>query len=245
MDVTPWLQNPQTPHNDRIIINAWKGKISARNQQYRLDHTGRLYDIINDPRQDTNITNQQPAVTTLLTKAVNEFKADALKDYNTSNDGRPFIICHKDYRWTQVPARDGTAHGNIIRSNKFPNCSYFLNWTSTEDKITWHAQVQHSGKYRVHLYYTCKKSDVGCQIQLQFNDSTVSTKITEAHDPPEVGVKEDRVARAESYVKFFKPVVMGEMEIEAGEGELTLTVPEMPGTQGIEFRLLMFERIED
>ena len=245
MDVTPWLQNPQTPHNDRIIINAWKGKISARNQQYRLDHTGRLYDIINDPRQDTNITNQQPAVTTLLTKAVNEFKADALKDYNTSNDGRPFIICHKDYRWTQVPARDGTAHGNIIRSNKFPNCSYFLNWTSTEDKITWPAQVQHSGKYRVHLYYTCKKSDVGCQIQLQFKDSTVSTKITEAHDPPEVGAKEDRVARAESYVKFFKPVVMGEMEIEAGEGELTLTVPEMPGTQGIEFRLLMFERIED
>ena len=28
-------------------------------------------------------------------------------------------------------------------------------------------------------------------------------------------------------------------------GELTLTVPEMTGTQGIEFRLLMFERIED
>ena len=80
---------------------------------------------------------------------------------------------------------------------------------------------------------------------MQFNDSTVSTKITEAHDPPEVGVKEDRVARAESYVKFFKPVVMGEMEIEAGEGELTLTVPEMTGTQAIEFRLLMFERIED
>ena len=58
-------------------------------------------------------------------------------------------------------------------------------------------------------------------------------------------MKEDRVARAESYVKFFNLVVMGEMEIEAGEGELTLTVPEMPGTQGIEFRLLMFERIED
>ena len=38
---------------------------------------------------------------------------------------------------------------------------------------------------------------------------------------------------------------MGEMEIEAGEGELTLTVTEMPGTQGIEFRLLMFERIEN
>ena len=35
------------------------------------------------------------------------------------------------------------------------------------------------------------------------------------------------------------------MELEAGAGELTLTVPEMVGDRGIEFRLLMFERIED
>jgi hypothetical protein len=93
------------------------------------------------------------------------------------------------------------------------------------------------------LHYTCKEENVGCRVQLQFNQSTISRKITEAHDPPEVGAKEDRVVRNESYVKFFKQIELGEMDLKAGAGELTLTVPEMPGDEGIEFRLLMFQRI--
>ena len=245
MDLSAWIADPQKEHNDRIIINSWKGKISARNQQYRLDHTGRLYDISTDPKQDRNIVKEKPAIAQQLRQAVSDFKTDALSDYNTTNEGRPFVICHKDYRWTQVPARDGTPHGNIIRSNKFPNCSYFLNWTSTKDKITWPAQVQHSGRYRVYLHYTCKKENVGCRVQLSFNDSTISQKIVESHDPPVVGAKEDRFVRVESYIKFFREIDLGIMELGAGAGELSLTIPEMPGDEGIEFRLLMFERLED
>ena len=244
MDLSAWIANPQKKHNDRIIINSWKGKISARNQQYRLDHTGRLYDISNDPKQDRDIVKEQPAIAQQLRQAVSDFKTDALSDYTTTNEGRPFVICHKDYRWTQVPARDGTPHGNIIRSNKFPNCSYFLNWTSTEDKITWPAQVQHSGRYRVYLHYTCKKENIGCRVQLSFNDSTISQKIVESHDPPVVGAKEDRFVRVESYIKYFREIDLGIMELDAGAGELSLTIPEIPGDEGIEFRLLMFERLE-
>jgi hypothetical protein len=44
-------------------------------------------------------------------------------------------------------------------------------------------------------------------------------------------------------VKRFIPLDLGTMQLEAGAGELTLTVPEMPGDKGIEFRLLMFQRI--
>ena len=245
IDLTSWIADSQKEPNDRVIINAWKGKVSARNQQYRLDNTGRLYDITNDPQQDKDITDEQPEVARQLSLAVKDFTADALKGYNTTNDSRPFVICHKDYKWTQVPARDGTAHGSITRSNKFPNCSYFLNWTSTEDKITWPAEVQHSGKYRVYLHYTCRKEDIGCRVKLQFNQTTLSQQITEAHNPPEIGAKEDRFVRVESYIKFFKEIDLGIMELEAGAGELTLTVPEMVGDRGIEFRLLMFERIED
>lgn len=245
IDLSAWIADPQEEHNDRIIINSWKGRISARNQQYRLDHTGRLYDISNDPKQDRDIVKEQPAIAEKLREAIADFKTDVLSDYNTTNEGRPFVICHKDYRWTQVPARDGTAHGNIIRSNKFPNCSYFLNWISTNDKITWPAHVQHTGRYRVYLHYTCKKENVGCRVQLSFNDSTISQKIVESHDPPVVGAKEDRFVRVESYIKYFREIDLGIMELDAGAGELSLTIPEMPGDEGIEFRLLMFERLED
>lgn len=245
IDVSPWISDPSKTHNERIIINTWKGKISARNQQYRLDHVGRLYDISNDPGQEKDILDEHPDVAKLLQQAIASFQEDALQDYKTTNDARPFVICHKDYKWTQVPARDGTAHGNIVRSNKFPNCSYFLNWTSTSDKITWPAQVQHSGRYRVYLHYTCKKENVGCRVQLRFNESTIAQKINQAHDPPSIGAKEDRFVRVESYIKFFKEIELGKIDLKAGAGELTLTIPEMPGEEGIEFRLLMFERVQD
>ena len=210
-----------------------------------LDHVGRLYDISNDPGQEKDILDEHPDVAKLLQQAIASFQEDALQDYKTTNDARPFVICHKDYKWTQVPARDGTAHGNIVRSHKFPNCSYFLNWTSTSDKITWPAQVQHSGRFRVYLHYTCKQENVGCRVQLQFNESTIAQKINQAHDPPSIGAKEDRFVRVESYVKCFKEIELGEIDLTAGAGELTLTIPEMPGEEGIEFRLLMFERVQD
>ena len=60
-----------------------------------------------------------------------------------------------------------------------------------------------------------------------------------------MGAKEDRFVRVESYIKYFREIDLGIMELDAGAGELSLTIPEMPGDEGIEFRLLMFERLED
>ena len=74
-------------------------------------------------------------------------------------DNRPFLVGHPDYKITQVPARDATPHGGIKRSNKFPNCSYFTNWKSVDDKITWDVEVGKAGKYAVDVYYTCAEND--------------------------------------------------------------------------------------
>jgi len=78
---------------------------------------------------------------------------------------------------------------------------------------------------------------------LEFNGSRCSRVVNEYHDPPLIGAEDDRVVRNESYVKRFKPLELGTMQLEAGKGELVLTVPDIPGDEGIEFRLLMFQRV--
>jgi hypothetical protein len=93
------------------------------------------------------------------------------------------------------------------------------------------------------VYYVLKKENVGCRVELTFKNNGCSKVVTKYHDPPLIGAAEDRVVRRESYVKRFIPLDLGTMQLEAGAGELTLTVPEMPGDEGIEFRLLMFQRI--
>ncbi len=157
---------------------------------------------------------------------------------------RRFPVGHPDFPKTQMPARDATATGKIKRSNKFPNCSYFTNWVSKDDKISWPVDVLESGRFKAEIYYCCRESDVGMTIQLALGDIGISKKITIANDPPLVGAAEDRSVRGESLVKDFKPVELGVIELAKGQGELELRTAELPGKQSIEFRLLMLTRVE-
>jgi hypothetical protein len=143
-----------------------------------------------------------------------------------------------------MPARDAIPHGEIKRSNRFPNCSYFFNWTSTDEKITWDVEVAHSGKYAVEVYYACPKPDVGATIRLTLNDESLSARVKKSHDPPFIGAAQDRVKRVEGDIRYFKSMTLGTMDLKKGSGVLTLDAPEIPGSQAMEMRLLMFTKVE-
>jgi len=158
------------------------------------------------------------------------------------NDNRPFTIGAPGFSFSQIPARDGIATGNIERSDNSPNCTFFTNWKSMEDSIYWPVEVLESGNYEVELYYTCTKENIGSTLQLGFNKSKLQFKISEAHNPPLKGMENDRVLRTQSYVKDFKKIKIGQMQLEKGQGTLSLKALDIPGKQAIDFRLLMFNK---
>jgi len=238
----PLLLGQKTKWADRTIMNCWRGKVSARTQRYRLSHTGQLFDMVADPGQRKNIIEEQPKVAVRLLGEVENWKKTVLSELG--KDDRPFVIAHPDYEWTQIPARDGVAHGGIKRSNKFPNCSYFYNWTSTDDKITWPAEVGASGRYEVTLHYAVPRGDEGALLELSHNGKRLRHRIAQAHEVPDHGQENDRVKRMESYVKDFKAVKMGVMELKKGKGDLTLKAVKIQGQTALEFRLLMLRRVK-
>ena len=231
-----------SPTPQRMIFSHWRERVSVRTQRFRLDNRGQLYDIVRDPGQRSPATDEHPEIARALRQAVAEWKADVLSQIR--QEERPFVICHPDAPMTQLPARDGIAHGTIKRSNRFPNSSYFTNWTDTNDSITWEVQVAIAGKYSVTLYYACPEKDIGSTLELRFGDSLLRTTITESHDPPIIGAAEDKVVRQESYEKDFKPVSIGTIELAEGKGTLSLSAPEIPGDQAIEFRLLTLRPVD-
>ncbi len=227
---------------ERLLFSCWGDRVSVRSGPYRLDHLGELYDLTLDPGQDHLLTAEKPEVTARLRKAVERWKADVLSELG--QDTRPFPIGHPDYLYTQIPARDGKASGEINRSSRFPNDSFFTNWTRVEDTITWDVEVGVTARYDVDLYYTCPKGAEGAVIELAFGESKLRGRITEPHDPPLRGAEHDRVPRSESYVKDFRPLKLGSLVLEKGRGTLTLRAIENPGGQIMEFSLLMFTRQE-
>ncbi|MFH5833267.1 arylsulfatase [Halalkalibaculum sp. DA384] len=238
----PLLLSEDPGWQDRLLFAHWRGRTSVRTGTYRLDHEGRLYDIRQDRGQRRDVSDQFPELAKSLRDTVARWEQQVIPEHPEAP--RPFPVGHPDFRYTQLPARDGAAHGNIERSNRFPNASFFTNWTSKQDSITWDVEVINDGKFTVDLYYTCRPEDVGSTISLSFGSHSVETVVGQPHDPPLEGMEHDRVERIESYVKDFKPLDMGTIELEKGRGTLTLKASEMPGDEVADVRLLMLTRIE-
>lgn len=241
LSLKPLLLGKNAGWNDRYIFSSWNGKVSVRSQRYRLDYEGKLFNMDSDPRQLTDISTEEPEVARQLKITVEQWRTNVLSGIST--DERRFPVGHPNFKYTQLPARDGKAHGNIVRSSKAPNSSFFTNWTNLNDKITWNVEVLSEGDFEAEIYYTCPSKDVGATVQLSFNSNSITTKVTEANDPPLRGMENDRVERAESYVKDFKPLKAGIIHLEKGTGELTLKALNIPGSMVMDFRLLMLTRI--
>ncbi|WP_299537436.1 arylsulfatase [Ulvibacterium sp.] len=241
-DLTPLLWSESHNWQPRLVYNHWAGKTSVRSQKYRLDNENRLYDMVNDHGQTTDISQQFQKIADSLIKAKNEWLAAVNPKFPRDEDNRPFTLGSPDHQFTQIPARDGTPHGHIARSNRFPNNTFFTHWKSEKDSISWNVEVLADGEFEVTLYYTCAAENIGPTIELGFGDSKIATKIMEAHDPPLTGMENDRTPRMESYVKDFKPVKLGTIALKKGRGNLTLKALEIPGDKAIDVRLLMFSK---
>jgi len=232
----------ETPNwNDRIIYSYWEGRSSLRNQKFRLDHQNKLYDMEADPGQYTDVSEHYQEMYKQMLDEKKNWTNLIATELDASNK-RPFTIGHSSMAFTQLPARDGIAHGTIERSNKYPNSTYFTNWTNTSDSITFNTEVLSSGNYKVELFYTCPKADVGSVVQLSFNSSNLEFKIQEAFDPP-LFKNIDIYPRMEGYVKEFKRVDVGSIFLTKGTGTMSLKALNIPGNSVMDFRLINLTKI--
>ncbi|HOX56060.1 MAG TPA: arylsulfatase [Candidatus Paceibacterota bacterium] len=235
VSLKPLLSGGAGDWPDRMVFSHWNGRVSVRTQRYRLDDNNQLFDMQADPGQDHDISAAEPEVSSRLSTARSEWMADLLSGFKDHH--RPFTVGYPQFPGSQLPARDGVPHGNVQRSANAPNCSYFKNWTGTNDSITWDVEVATTGKYEAVIYYTCPGADIGSLIELNFPGSRVQGKVSPANDPPLSGAGHDRVPRqGESYVKDFKPLRLGTVELKQGRGLMTLRALSVPGKQVMDVR---------
>jgi hypothetical protein len=228
--------------NDRMLFTHWQGKISVRTQKFRLSNDDKLFDIENDPRQKTDVTAKYPDVFTELNNAKNSWKNEVVTELKT--DKKPFTIGYPGFVFTQLPARDAIPRGNIKRSNQHPNSTYFTNWTSTSDSISWDAEVLEDGIFEAEIYYTCNISDIGSELQLKMSGASLNFTLSQPNEAKTIGPEEDIYPRMEGYEKAFMPVKMGTIKLKKGKGLLTLRATHISGKQALEFRTLVLKRLE-
>ena len=238
----PLLLEQESAWSDRLLysLRSARGqkRVSVRNQRFRLDGEGQLFDIESDPGQREDVSKRFPEDAEMLRTAA----ADWLEEVSpfVGPDDRPFPAGHA--AMTLLPARDGRPHGNVQRSARAPNCSYFTNWTSTGDAMTWDIEVAEAAEYEILLYYAA--AEAGSVIEASFEGATARASVAEVHDPPAYGAEADRVPRVgESLVKDFRPMSLGRVALPSGRGELTLKAVKVAGKQVAEIRYVVLRRV--
>ena len=233
--------DPQWP--DRMIFSNWGGKTSVRTEQHRLDDKGALFDMKNDPGQTKNIAVNEPEVAKKLSDAVAQWRKEVIPK---KSDDRPIPVGFTQMPRTPLPARDGTASGKIKRSANAPNCSYFVNWNSKEDRINWDIEVNKQGTYAVEILYACPLKDAGSTIEISFNESKLVAKVLQGWDPPLI-TDQDVIARpaAESIMKDFKILEAGKIKLSKGKGNLVLRALEIPGKEVMQVRAINLHMISE
>lgn len=255
-DLTPLLLGGGGAWPERMIFSHQNGQVSVRTPRYRLDSRGALFDLQADPGQTKDITAAQPAVAARLEQAVAAWRVDVFGadiaakavEPRTSKKGktrgafvvpddRPYPVGYREFPWTPLPARDGVPHGGVRRSSSAPNSSYFVNWRTTDDRITWDVEVATSGTYEVVIDYTCPVPDAGSEIELSFRDAKLAGKVAPGWDPP-LNTNQDTLKRpeGESQMKEFRPLNLGTVRLEKGRGELTLRALQVPGKSVMDVR---------
>jgi len=257
-DISPLLFGTANDWPDRTIFSYNAGPVSARTQQYRLDRAGALFDMRADPEQKTDIAARQPEIAGRLREAVTAWRKDVLGTTKTPpaieglkgkakaqakaearlEDARPYPVGYAEFPTTPLPARDGIAHGAVKRSAGAPNCSYFVNWTSKDDSMTWDVDVHTAGDYDTTIYYTCPMADAGSTIELSLNGGKTTGKVQPGWDPPLINDQDRVPRRGESYMKEFHTLNLGTVHLGKGRGLLTLRALEIPGTSVMEVQLV-------
>ncbi|MCC6419241.1 MAG: arylsulfatase [Gemmataceae bacterium] len=240
-DLSPLLLGKKPAWPDRMLFSAQGNKVSVRTQRYRLDANGQLFDMTADPGQTTDVSAQHPEVARRLRQAVTDWRKEMVV---SKKDDRPYPVGFAAFPTTPLPARDGVPHGGIRRSAKAPNCSYFTNWTSTDDAIAWDIEVNTPGLYRAEVEYTCPAKDAGSTVELRFKDARTVGKVAAGWDPKLLD-RQDRVPRkSESYMKEFRTLALEPIALPQGRGTLSLRAVAIPGRQVMDVRAVRLTLIE-
>lgn len=243
---------------DRMLFSTWAGKNSVRTQRYRLDDQGRLYDMLDDPAQQRDLSGSEPQTAARLREAVRAWVAEMRQeaerkprpavvagDVRQVVDPRPIHVGYPQFPITILPARDASPIGEVTRSSSAPNSSYFVNWNSTADRIVWSVEVQTAGRYEVTIDYTCPLDDAGSLIELSLGEASLRGEVRPGWDPP-LYDNQDTLPRplAESKMKPFKTLALGQIELPAAADELTLRAIEIPGDQVMDLRRITLTLVQ-
>lgn len=246
-DLSPLLLQITSQWPDRMLFDTWYQKGTVRTNRYRLvieKETVELYDMLCDPSEKSDISNLQPQKAMRLKKAYTAWYQEVTKKGFKS---LPVPIGYKQWPRVELHGHEAFLHKNPNQSGISYNHpagwanDWVTNWSDIRAYPWWPVDIIEDGFYELALKYTCPTEDIGADIELKINDTTLEGKITQEYDPP-YKPSPDRVPRKEVYEKTWNVLNMGSLFLKTGKKRLKIKALSKPGKQVMELKSVIVQR---
>ena len=247
VSLAPLLADPNAEWPDRMLFGKWSRAGSVRTQRYRLivaPDGVELYDMQNDPGEQTDISVSAPDVTKKLKDAYDAWWTDVSKDgfdpipTSIGYDEMPEVVLSGHEAFLYPKIGDGISyHGKAGWAN-----DWVTNWTSTKAYPHWPIEIVRDGDYEVSIDYVCAPENVGVRFRVEIGKASIGGHITEPHNPPHLP-SPDRVKRKEVYEKEWKRLTLGTVRLARGKADLKIILDSIPGKQAMDVKAVRVKKL--
>lgn len=221
----------------RALIARRGNDVSVRTANHLLDAKSRLYDMLHDPGQRTDISADHPEIVVRLGRIADDYRRDVI-GAAPPRGREAFPIGYPGALMTELTAGEAVPRGSLRRSSPHPNSSFLTDWTSARDVIEWPVEVVTPAAYDIDLWYTVAAADAGATVQVSCGTAMMTGTIRPAWNPP-LKNGDDRIRRVEGYEKEFRPVRLGTITLPAGPAVLKVQATKIPGATVADVRRLV------
>ncbi|SFD43347.1 arylsulfatase [Spirosoma endophyticum] len=214
---------------------------SIRTSQYRLvleKEQTRLYDMLGDPSQSTDLAAGQPQQVRTLQAAYERWFGDVCQ---TIRPSRPVPVAARRVL-LQAPEAHFTGKVRYKQGNGWAN-DWLINWQSPADSIWWDVEVERPGVYQMSLQYTAGEAALGTRLTLTAGTKTLQQTLQTSFDPP-LKPSPDRIPRKEVYEKPWAWLGLGKLKLPGGHHRILLQASSVPHGQVADVKALLLTALE-
>ncbi len=240
VSLAPLLTDENADWPDRMIFTRWGRRGAVRTEQWRAVVTGdrwELYDMIIDPEQEKDVSDQHPEILKKLSAAYEKWLTEVTEE---GFDPIPISIGFPESPEVVLPGHEAYLYPekgkgiSYVGSSGWAN-DWVTNWTDTDAYPYWEVEVVREGQYEITLMYCCSKEDVGAKLRVEIAGQQVEGIIQKPHDPDPIP-SPDRVPRKEVYEKIWAPLTLGTVKLPKGQTRLAVKALSKPGNTIIDLK---------
>lgn len=235
----------------RILYNEWGGNKRALLRDYLMVNEA-LFNLSKDPNQTLDIRDQSPATYDSLRSSYDQW----INNIPMATSTNTIPVGYSDYPKTELPAHEANLFPSFEfrKDRKHTGIAYHSLhgwahdwidfWTQNSAFPSWNIDIISAGRYEIKIKYALKTEDKGARLTLEIQNQQRTIDDIPIFEHALLQ-NHDRVARiAEAPETDWGILDAGVFDLQAGQSEIKLSALEIPGTESIELKAVIINKVE-